>query len=185
MPDLKRAELLEGVVHMPSPVSHTHSVFLALLTGWLMDYRIGTPGCEAGSAGTWLMTPNTIPQPDLTLRWLPEHGFQSQIVNGYPAGAPELAVEITHSSSARDLGPKGNLYLTYGVREYVVVLTRKSEVVWREAASGRYRKLPMGDDGIIRSRVFPGLWLDVQALWRGAALEVRKTLELGLASRPE
>lgn len=65
------------------------------------------------------------------------------------------------------------------------MLTRKSEVVWREAAGGRYRKLPIGDDGMIRSRVFPGLWLDVHALWRGAALEMRKALELGLASRPE
>ncbi|HEX5500158.1 MAG TPA: hypothetical protein VFX03_13060, partial [Thermomicrobiales bacterium] len=44
MPALKKAELVEGVVYMPSPVSAKHSGPHADLVGWLMVYRSATPG---------------------------------------------------------------------------------------------------------------------------------------------
>lgn len=182
MPDLKRAELLDGVVHMPSPVSHLHNAIHPLLSAWLVEYMKVTPGCQAGIDGTWLMSPTTIPQPDLTLRLLPECGGQSSVVNEYLAGSPELAIEISHSTSARDLGPKGQLYLAHGVPEYLVVLTKKPDVIWREVAGGRYRRIPAGTDGIFRSRIFPGLWLDPKALWNLDPVSLSAALSRGIAA---
>src|SRR5437763_671939 len=77
MPELKHAELIDGVVHMPSPVSRGHSNYHFVLSGWLGYYTANTPGCEGGSEGTWLMGSRNVPQPDITLRILPERGGQS------------------------------------------------------------------------------------------------------------
>src|SRR5215831_15354338 len=70
MPDLKHAELIDGAVYMPSPVSRKHSDFESPLVTWLTIYAAGTPGCWAGSDGTWLME-QSAPQPDIALRVLP------------------------------------------------------------------------------------------------------------------
>ncbi|MBL8233011.1 MAG: Uma2 family endonuclease [Bryobacterales bacterium] len=182
MPDLKHAELIDGVVHMPSPVAYPHNRLHAVLTAWLANYEAVTPGCETGSDGTWLMGPLDAPQPDLTLRIRPDHGGQSSIVNHYLAGAPELAVEVSHSTSARDLGAKANLYLRYGVREYLAVLT-KPEVIWRENVKGRWRRIPLDPDGILRSRAFLGLWLDVDALYKSDVKRLLAVVQQGAASQ--
>src|SRR5579871_3738526 len=77
MPNLKHAELIDGIVYMPSPVSFPHSRFHLTFSGWLFVYESGTPGCQGGSEGTWLMGKRDVPQPDLTLRIDPAHGGQS------------------------------------------------------------------------------------------------------------
>src|SRR5438445_9714126 len=68
MPNLKKAELIEGVVHMPSPVrwkghgrSHRH---LATLLG---SYEAHTPGVEGGDNATIRLDMENEPQPDATL----------------------------------------------------------------------------------------------------------------------
>src|SRR5262245_1723702 len=88
MPDLKRAELINGIVHMPSPVSIPHSRFHQDLTIWLRLYGRATPACESSLNATWLMGPRDVPQPDLALRILPASGGQSSDENDYLAGAP-------------------------------------------------------------------------------------------------
>ena len=55
IPDLKRAELIDGIVYIPSPVSLNHSDFQVFLAGWLDFYAASTPGCGPGLEGTWLM----------------------------------------------------------------------------------------------------------------------------------
>jgi hypothetical protein len=164
MPDLKHAELIDGIVHMPSPLSRPHGLFQPFVSAWLFHYAQATKGCETGAEATWVMDANNIPQPDLCLCIQSEYGGQSRVVQDLYSGAPELLVEISHSSSSRDLGAKSDLYLRCGVREYLVVLTRKPEVVWREAARGRFRRIAADADGLLRSRVFPGLWMDPAAL---------------------
>ena len=37
MPDLKHAELIDGIVYTPSPVSRDHGQFEYVLTAWLRD----------------------------------------------------------------------------------------------------------------------------------------------------
>jgi hypothetical protein len=182
MPDLKFAELIDGIVHMPSPLSNTHGQFQLRLGKWLLDYEDATPGCSAGSSGTWLMSKDNVPQPDLALRILSEHGGQSLLEGEYPFGAPELIVEISHTTSLRDSGVKLRLYERSGVCEYLIVLTKKKQMIWRELIEGEYREMAVGPDGILRSRVFPGLWLDEAALWKRDIARMAEVAQQGLAT---
>ena len=104
------------------------------------------------------------PQPDIHLRILPEYGGQSQVEKDLCVSAPELAAEIAGSSAALDLGPKRDLYAAAGVREYIVVLIEQERVLWLRLEGGVYREIAPDADGILRSQVFSGLWLDPKAL---------------------
>jgi Uma2 family endonuclease len=182
MPDLMRAELIDGIVYMPSPVSLTHGDFQAHLTCWLGFYSAATPGSAVSSAATWLMAEDSAPQPDLALRIEPEFGGQSAIENDYAAGAPELIVEISHTTSAKDKGAKLRLYERSGVLEYLTVRPRQQQVVWRELVDGKYREIAPAEDGCLRSRVFPGLWLDPAALWAKDLGALAATVHRGVAT---
>lgn len=182
MPELKRAELIDGVVHMPSPVSNPHARFDFAVHGWLYAYLSRTPGCQGGNSATWLMD-TAAPQPDSHLLVLPEYGGQARSEPPYLVGAPELAVEICYTSQAQDLGPKLALYQRAGVREYLTVLLDESRVVWRaRAASGVFEVIAADADGLLRSRVFPGLWLNPAALLAEDAQALLGALQQGLAS---
>ena len=165
MPDVKFAELIDGLVHMASPLSGIHSDFHIRLGLWLGFYTTFTPGCALRTDVTWLMSEDSVPQPDLSLRWLPEYGGQARLEGEYPAGAPELIVEVSVTSIARDEGEKLRLYERSGVREYLIVQPKKRRINWRELMEGKYREIAAEADGLLRSRVFPGLWLDPEALW--------------------
>ena len=117
IPDLKRAELIDGIVYIPSPVSLNHSDFQVFLAGWLDFYAASTPGCGPGLEGTLLMGEGEVPQPDVTLRILSEYGGQSGLEGPYTVGAPELIVEVAVSTRSRDFGSKKRLYERTGVRE--------------------------------------------------------------------
>ena len=181
MPEVKQAELISGLVHLPSPICNDHSSHHNLASGWLGYYAARTPGSEAGSNGTWLMLEDA-PQPDVHLRILPKYGGQSRVEGPYCAGAPELAAEIGLSSASYDLGPKMELYRAAGVQEYVAVLLGESRVVWYRLVDGQYVPLQPGSDGLLRSVVFPGLWLDPGALLGLNGARVFDVLDLGLHS---
>ena len=127
------------------------------------------------------MGENDVPQPDVALRILPEFGGQSLDKREYCAGAPELIVEISGSSSSRDLGIKLDLYRRAGVREYLTVLLKPRQVIWRQLVRGKYREMALSEDGLLRSLVFPGLWLNPAALW-DSKLSLRTTVEQGVRS---
>ena len=182
MPDLKWAELIDGIVYMASPVSTAHGDFQFALGGWLWCYVAVTPGCAAGSDSTWLMGENSVPQPDLAMRIRPEHGGQSRGEHGYSAGAPELIVEVSHTTGARDTGSKLRLYERSGVREYIIVRPDRRQVTWRELGEGQYREIAPDPDGLLRSRVFPGLWLDPDALWKGDFQALSAAVQRGVAT---
>jgi Uma2 family endonuclease len=182
MPDLKHAELLDGIVYMPSPVSLPHADFHSPLAMWLSVYSAHTPGCRSGIQGTWIMGERDVPQPDLALRILPEFGGQSRVEGKYPVGAPELIVEVAFSSRARDLGVKLKLYERLSVREYLVAVVSRSKFIWHERTPGGFDVRDPDADGILRSRYFPGLWLDTAALWRLDQLRVLDTVQQGLAT---
>lgn len=180
MPELKHAELLTGVVFcMASPLSITHATADAAMGSWLWSYAEFTPGCESGSNATWVMGVEDVPQPDSYLRVLPECGGQTGNAGSYGRGGPELIVEISGSSMSRDLGVKLELYRQAGVREYIVVMLQPQQVIWQELARGRYREIAVDPDGLLRSRVFPGLWLDPAAVW-DRKKSLRKAVELGV-----
>ncbi|MGH9671619.1 MAG: Uma2 family endonuclease [Bryobacteraceae bacterium] len=180
LPELKTAELVRGKVHMASPLSRDHGRFESMVTGWLVAYSARTPGCEVLSNATWLML-NDVPQPDVVLRITREYGGQSGMRGNLAAGAPELIVEIALTGADYDLGQKKDLYEEAGVPEYFVVVAG-SRVVWHASDSGRFVEIAPEADGIHRSRVFPGLWLDPAALLAGDLPLLLATLEKGLAS---
>ena len=182
MPEMKRAELIGGIVYMASPVSNIHRSYQARLNGWLWCYAAATPGCDLGSTGTWLMPGGDVPQPDLDLRILPERGGQSRMEGKYPAGAPELIVEVSYTTSVRDAGEKLRLYERSGVREYLIAQPERKQLNWRESVNGRYREIAPDIDGWLRSRVFPGLWLDPAALWDGNLPGLAAAIQKGAAT---
>ena len=182
MPDLKFAELIDGIVYMASPVSNTHCDYHFRLSYWLGSYIAATPGCKAGIAGTWLMSEDSAPQPDLALEIDPKFGGQSRIEGDYSAGAPELIVEVSHTTSPKDMGAKLRLYERSGVLEYVTVRPRQQQVVWRELIGARYRENDPDEDGGLRSRIFPGLWLDAAALWACDLPALAATVQQGIAT---
>jgi hypothetical protein len=181
MPSLKRAELVGGVVYMPSPTSNEHGVIERRLSGWLLLYQAHTPGCQGGNNCTWLMLGDST-QPDLDLYILPEYGGQSDQSGKYLAGAPEFLAEVCASSASYDLTQKLKLYEKAGVREYLAVLVYEREVRWHRLRGGRFRPHSPGSDGVFRSLVFPGLWLNASALLEGNMILVLDTLNAGLRS---
>jgi Uma2 family endonuclease len=179
MPNVKFAELIGGVVYMPSPLSRDHGVPDLRVGGWLSYYAAFTPGCEASNNTTWLMREDS-PQPDVYLRLLPEHGGQSATAGLYPQGAPEFLAEICLSSTERDLHEKFDLYQEAGVREYLVLLVPEQEVRWHRLINGVFQVVAADADGVMRSAVFPGLWLDAAALLAGDMAKVFTVLTKGL-----
>ena len=115
----------------------------------------------------------------MNLRLLPEYGGRSWIEDKYLHGVPELLAEICRSSAAYDLHVKLDVYQTAKVPEYLAILLFEREIRWHILSDGVYHLLPPDADGILRSRTFPGLWLDAQALLAGDMTRV-----LGMLRRP-
>jgi Uma2 family endonuclease len=181
MPRLTRAELIRGVVYLPSPPSREHGVMENNVAGWLAVYRAATPGCEAANNATWLMGEDA-PQPDISLRILPEHGGMSGVEGRYLRGAPEFLAEVCVTSAAYDLHQKLELYEESGVREYLAVLMHERGARWHRLAGAHFEVVPAPADGIYRSAVFPGLWLDAPALLAGNLARVLAVLNDGINS---
>jgi Uma2 family endonuclease len=185
LPDLKNAELIDGVVHVSSPVSLEHGDLDTLILMWLAYYAHATPGCRAGNNSTWFML-DSAPQPDAHLRILPAYGGQSRErtrdKKSYSTGAPELAVEICVTSTDVDFGPKRKLYESAGVREYITIETFRERLIWRVLEDGVYASQLSSEDGILRSQIFPGLWLDVAAFWANDGAKMLAALNSGIAA---
>lgn len=179
--EIKRAELIGGRVYMPSPVSGEHGKMDRRISAWLGAYQAATPGVDGANNATSLMLEDA-PQPDLSLLILPEYGGSSRVEGLYFQGAPEFLAEVSATSASNDLHDKYHLYESAGVQEYLVVLLFEEELRWHELVEGRYELLSPDADGLWRSRVFPGLWLDGKALLVGNLRRVLDRLQHGLRS---
>lgn len=179
-PDDVKFELIKGTVYMASPQRLPHGRYSTKLASVLDQYETHTPGVEAASDSTVILGPKSEPRPDLFLRVLPEKGGTSRTEDDYVYGGPELVIEIAHSTVAIDLHQKKDDYQQTGVAEYIVVCLEEREVHWFDLASGKARKIP--SDGILRSKSFPGLWIDTEALFRCDSKRLARVLHDGLAS---
>jgi Uma2 family endonuclease len=182
MPPGTRAELIGGVVYMPSPVSYDHSDVSSNVLHWLGFYRRRTPGVREGDNASVFLDDQGEPQPDAHLRIQPECGGQIRYEGRYIAGAPELVAEVARTSLPIDLGPKRADYERTGVREYMVVDVESERILWFARREGRLVPLSSGTDGLFRSEVFPGLWLDPVALFADDLDGLIAALERGLAT---
>ncbi|MCC7419702.1 MAG: Uma2 family endonuclease [Planctomycetaceae bacterium] len=182
MPNVNKAELVEGIVSMPSPVRVDHGFPHSQLITWVGNYHAFTPGVEPIDNVTTLLDDDNGPQPDAALRILPECGGQTRTEDGYVIGAPEFLGEVAVSTVSRDLHDKFRAYQKTGVREYLVWRVWDREIDWFSLRDGRYERQTSDADGILRSTIFPGLWLDVPALIAGNMAQVLQTLNAGLAT---
>lgn len=180
-PEIKWAELIGSIVYMPSPLSGEHGDHDNHVSLWLGTYAAYTPGTKASNNATTLMLEDA-PQPDVSLRIIPSAGGRTSIVDKLLAGALELIAEICRSSAAYDLHQKLELYQEAGVTEYVAVLLFERQIRWFRLHKGKYQLLQMPTDGIWRSQVFPGLWLNNMAMLSEDMPNVLATLQKGLQS---
>jgi Uma2 family endonuclease len=178
-----RAELIGGIVFMPSPLQRRHGRCHPLLTRWLDEYEQATPGVALYDSASALLGDDSEPQPDLSLLIEPERGGQTQVdEDDYIVGAPELVIEVASSTEAYDLHNKKRDYEKYGAKEYLVAALRQQQVFWFISRAGKFEPLDQSGDGILRSATFPGLWLDPAALLRRDRDRVLEILHQGLKS---
>ncbi len=173
--NIKKAELIEGMVYVASPLRFTtHGKPHGQMVGWLVVYQAMATGLEVGIEPTVRLDDQNELQPDAVLFRV---GGNAQIdAEGYLAGAPELIVEIAASTASYDLHSKKQVYQRHGVKEYIVWRTLDRQIDWLVLADGVYRNLVPDGDGILRSREFGGLWLNVPAMLRGDMAAVLATL---------
>jgi Uma2 family endonuclease len=150
--------------------------------GWLVVYKAATPGVRVRDNTTARLDLDNEPQPDGSLLIDPECGGQTRISeDGYIEGAPELVLEVASSSASYDLHAKRNVYRRNGVQEYVVWRVLDKAIDWFVLRDGQYERMPVDAQGLLRSEVFPGLWLDPAALIRGDLATVLAIVQQGLA----
>jgi Uma2 family endonuclease len=165
MPELKKAELIEGVVYMPSPVRlRQHGQPHGLIAFWLGLYAAATPGVQLCIDTTIRLDLENEMQPDALLRIAGTMGTSRITADDYLEGAPELVVEIAASSASRDLHTKLRAYRRNGVQEYMVWKVLEQEIVWFYLQKGEYQLLSPDPGGILKSQFFPGLWLNPEIL---------------------
>ena len=181
-PDIKKAELIEGVVYMSAAVRITsHGEPHSAVIAWLVTYCASTPGVRAADNTTVRLDLDNEPQPDVLLRIEPQAGGQSRVDDDdYLEGAPELVVEIAASSVSYDLHDKLRVYRRNGVREYVVWRVHDRQIDWFVLADDEYRRLEPDAAGVLHSTVFPGLRLAVEALLAGDIAAVLAELRRGV-----
>ncbi len=185
MPEVKKAELIDGVIHMPAAaaLSNNHSEPHFGMITWLGIYQLLTSGVKGADNGSIRFDNRNMPQPDALLRIAESHGGQCRLSEDhYLEGAPELIAEIANTSAAYDLGAKLSVYRRFGVKEYIVWRVADRALDWFVLRGGQYSPLVPGPDGILRSEVFPGLWLDPVALVNADARRLFEVAQLGHGS---
>ncbi|WP_435017775.1 Uma2 family endonuclease [Tundrisphaera sp. TA3] len=182
MPEDVRAELVGGVVYMMSALRYCHGDLDGAISLWIQSYRRRTPGLKSPVNVTTKLGIDAEVQPDCMLHIREDHGGQARVINEYLVGAPELVVEIGYASRAYDLGPKKDQYERSGVLEYLFVGVDPDQVLWFARRDGRFEPISPAEDGTLRSRVFPGLWLDPAALYADDLDALIAPLDRGMAT---
>ncbi|MDB5390208.1 MAG: hypothetical protein JWM11_5854 [Planctomycetaceae bacterium] len=182
-PNLRHAELIGGQVFLNPPISagahgRPHGNILVLLG----IYAAGTPGTEMISESSVHFGPQDLPQPDALLRIREESGGSSHFKGDELYGPPELIVEVAASSAAYDLFQKKQTYFEQSVQEYLVWVVYEQKFIWFERRETQYVPRSFGRSTILKSEVFPGLWLDTRALLAHDAKKAQHTLQKGLDS---
>jgi len=182
-PENVRAELIEGIVIMAPPISDDHGESHSLLNLLLRLYASETPSVACGVCGSLRVDGKNEYQPDVALRIRSGPKARSYVNRDrLLEGAPELVAEISVSSAAYDLHEKKSVYERCGVQEYLVWQVMDKKLQWFALDRGAYAELKPRADGVIRSRVYPGLWLDVRSILAGDDKKAVATIEKGIKS---
>lgn len=184
MPHVNKAELIEGVVYMPSQerlrICAQHRIALTL---WIGTYSAYTFGLSAGLNSTVKIDQNNELQPDIVMLIKPKFGGQIRLDGeGYIHGAPELVADVTDNIEITEWRKKRTVYLHNLVSEYIVWRVYDEAVDWFVMRDGDFVPLVPDSSGVLKSETFPGLWLDVAAMLRRDLAAVLAVLNQGLAS---
>ena len=184
MPPRTRAELVGGIVHMPSPMSRRSRRVDARYHPLA---RPLPPAYAGRPPGRWRDAhPGRLRRARSPTRCCAsspnEEALAAVNEENYLTGPPELIVEVARSSRPFDLGGKRDDYERAGVQEYIVVALDPDEIHWHVRRGDRLERIPPDPDGLYRSTAFPGLWLDPAALLTGDLEGIIATLERGLAT---
>ncbi len=183
MPPGTKAELIEGIVYMQAAEKLNHGQPLGFMTAWIVNYSSQTPGTDYANDATDRLDDSNQPQPDLALFIQSHCGGRTSISDdGYLVGGPELIVEIAGSSLAIDRGPKLRTYERHGVQEYLIWRVQDHSIEWYRCRDGKFVLEQPDADGVHRSDVFPGLWLNVDAALRRDGITTMTTLQDGLVT---
>jgi Uma2 family endonuclease len=183
MPNLKKADLIEGVVYTEPTVTVHHGAANADLAGWIGYYQMATPHVIGAIRSSIRLGPRSEIQPDVLLRMSSKVGGQSRVgADDLLDGPPELVAEVTFNAASYDLHDKFELYQRTGVREYVAWRLEDEEIDWFVSRDGTFARLSPCPKGLLRSEHFPGLWLDPAALLRGELRAVYETVKKGQAT---
>jgi Uma2 family endonuclease len=176
--DKLKSERINGKVYIMSPLRAVyHGNPHLLLAQWIATFAMHDPTLIGSDNATVRMNADNDPQPDLCL--LRVNGQTRFDDEGYILGAPELIVEVAGSSASYDFREKRDVYEAAGVGEYLVFETIEGRIEWWRADNGRFVDISQVD-GIYKSVLFPGLWLDAEALRAANALKLIQTLEQGM-----
>ncbi len=182
-PSIKKAELVEGVVYMSSPVYTSHSKPHAQLVFWAGLYLAGTPSVQMGDNQSVRLDNDNEVQPDICLWQDNSVGSQISITQkGLLLGSPDLVIEVAANSVAYDLHQKLRVYQRSGVREYLVFVAYEQETRWFHLVDGVYQEIAADAQGVLRSRLFPGLWIHPVHVWQNDFAAMQTLLQAGLDS---
>jgi Uma2 family endonuclease len=180
-PDIKKAELVEGVVYVASPVRYQmHGKQHGMVVGWLFTYQARTAGVRLADNATVELDDVNEVQPDAFLFYDPPREGGARITSrGYIEGAPQLVVEVSASSASYDMHGKMEAYRRNGVLEYVVWLVYERRILWLRLRDDAYVEVKPDERGLIESEAFPGLRLAVEAMLNEDAAGVLAALDPG------
>lgn len=184
MPNLRKAELLEGVVYMPSPVRFKgHGKPHGYVLVWIGNYSTATQGTDFADNVTLRLDPDNEPQPDVVLRIEENYGGNSFVSeDDYLEGSPELIVEIAASSASYDSHEKLKIYRRNRVQGYIVWRVYDRAIDWYSLQDEEYVRLTPDAEGVIESKVFAGLRLNIEAMLGGDLSKVLEDLQKGISS---
>jgi Uma2 family endonuclease len=183
MPEHVRAELIEGIVYMASPLYSPHGDGHFLLTQVLGAYEEETPGVIGSIATSVRLDGKNEFQPDIHLRIHPECGGRTKNPeNKLIIGGPEFVSEVSNTTLEMDLHEKFEVYLRDGVQEYLVWQLAEEKLSLFAQESGRFREVRRDAKGILQSTVMPGLWLNAPAILALNKKAALKTVRDGVKS---
>jgi Uma2 family endonuclease len=178
-------ELIGGIVYMMSPAGYDHGRRGFEICGILSLYEAATPGVSGVLGATVVLGDRSEPQPDVALLVRPECGGKTRLkrINDkqYIHGPPELVVEVSHSTLRLDLRDKLDDYREGGVHEYIVICVEERTIKWFDLAADD--SLAVDSRGVLKSRAFPGLWIDITALFGFDTNRLVSTLQRGLRTK--
>ena len=182
-PEIKKAELIEGVVIVDSPVHRQHGRPHFQISAILGVFVAHTPGLLAGDNESVVLDQDNELQPDLFVGIDATRG--GQVVDseeGPLMGVPEFVVEVAASSAAYDLHSKLNVYQRNGVQEYLVLLAYEREMRFFRLIDGEYIAVEPDAEGVLRSQVLPGFWFRSDWFWEGRLAELLQLVQEGIGS---